>query len=130
MVSTKIVMYHNPRCSKSRLALQLLQEHGVEVETVDYLHNPPNKKELKHLLKLLGMDDPRELMRKNEAAYAEQGLDDPELTMDAMVNTMIQHPILIQRPIIIANGKAFVARPPENVLIMLGIDSAQVAGPL
>jgi arsenate reductase len=72
-------------------------------------------------LKLLGMDDPRDLMRKNEAAYAENGLDDPELTMDALVNTMIQNPVLIQRPIVVANGKAVIGRPPENVLSLLGL---------
>ena len=129
MSSPKVVIYHNPRCSKSRHALQLLQDHDFEVEVIEYLTNPPNKKELKHLLKLLGMDDPRELMRKNESAYTEQGLDDQELTMDAMVNTMIQHPTLIQRPIVVANGKAVIARPPEDVLALLGIEPAQT-GPI
>ena len=124
MSAPKVVIYHNPRCSKSRHALQLLEEHEVEVEVIEYLNNPPNKKELKHLLKLLGMDDPRELMRKNEPPYAEHGLDDPELTMDALVNTMIQNPILIQRPIVIANGKAIIARPPESILLLLGLAPA------
>ena len=125
MSSPKVVIYHNPRCSKSRHALQLLQEHEVDLQVIEYLTNPPNKKELKHLLKLLGMDDPRDLMRKNEPAYTEQGLDDPELTMDALVNTMIQHPILIQRPIVVTNGRAIVARPPENLLTLLGVEAAQ-----
>ncbi len=121
MSSLKAVMYHNPKCSKSRYTLQLLQEHEVDVDVIEYLQTPPSKKELKHLLKLLGMDDPRSLMRKNEKAYTEHGLADPELTMDALVNTMIQEPILIQRPIVVANGSAVVARPAENVLPLLGL---------
>jgi len=121
MSSLKVVMYHNPKCSKSRQALQLLEEHGVDAEIIEYLESPPTKKEIKRILKLLGMDDPRDLMRKNEKAYSEHGLDDPELTMDALVNTMIQEPILIQRPIIIANGTAVIARPAENILPLLGL---------
>ncbi len=119
MAGGKVRIYHNPRCSKSRQTLKLLEEHNVEIDVIEYLKTPPTKKELKDILKLLDMDDPRELMRKKEKAYTEQGLDDPDLTFDALVNTMINYPIVIERPIVIANGKAVLGRPPENVLNIL-----------
>jgi arsenate reductase len=118
MSSTKVKIYHNPRCSKSRQTLELLKDHGVDVEVVEYLKNPPDKKELKAILKMLDMD-PRELMRKKEKEYKEAGLDDPDLTMDALINTMIKHPILIERPIVVCNGKAAIGRPPQAVLDIL-----------
>ena len=122
MGSERIVIYHNPRCSKSRQTLSLLEGHvatDVEIEVIEYLKTPPNKKELKNIIKLLGIEDPRDLMRKNENVYKVEGLADPELTMDALLNTMVNNPILIERPIVIANGKAVIGRPPENVLNIL-----------
>ncbi|MDH3638527.1 MAG: arsenate reductase (glutaredoxin) [Gammaproteobacteria bacterium] len=113
-----ITLYHNPRCSKSRATLKLLDEHGVSANVVDYQKTPPTHVELQELLKLLGMT-PRELMRTQEPAYREANLDDPQLTDDQLINAIIADPILLQRPIVVAHGKAAVGRPPENVLDIL-----------
>lgn len=113
-----IIIYHNPRCSKSRQTLQLLQERGIEPEIIEYLKTPPGKTKLKEILKLLGMK-PRELMRTKEAAYQEAGLDEEGLTEDQLIEAMIAHPVLIERPIVLAHGKAALGRPPEQVLEIL-----------
>ena len=111
-------LYHNPRCSKSRATLELLQSKGVEPQIIEYLKTPPDAETLKKILKLLGMT-PRKLMRKNEAAFKEAGLDDSNLSDDELVAAMIEHPILIERPILLANDKAAIGRPPENVLSII-----------
>ena len=85
---------------------------------MEYLKNTPTEEELEQILKLLGME-PRDLMRKSEAAYKEAGLDDPSLDRKALIRAMVEHPILIERPIVIANGKAAIGRPPEKVLDIL-----------
>lgn len=109
-------IYHNNRCSKSRATLALLD--GREVEVVNYLDTPPDAAELKHLLKLLGIPA-RQLLRSGEAIYKELGLADPALGDDALIAAMVAHPILIERPIVVANGKAAIGRPPEAVLEIL-----------
>lgn len=114
----KVTIYHNPRCSKSRLTLGLLQDRGVEFEVIEYLKTPPTANQLAHILALLRLK-PRELMRRNEKEYQSLSLDDPSLSTDALINAMIAHPILIQRPIVVANGKAAIGRPPEAVLDVL-----------
>lgn len=114
----KVTLYHNPRCSKSREALALLKAKGVEPEIVEYLKTPPSAAELKRILKLLGLN-PRELMRRKEAAYGENRLDDPALDDDALIAAMVANPILIERPIALAGGKAALGRPPEKVLEVL-----------
>jgi arsenate reductase len=114
----KVTLFHNPRCGKSREALALLKARGVEPEIVEYLKTPPSPAELKRILKLLGLT-PRALMRRKEAAYAENGLDDPALSDDALIAAMVAHPILIERPIALANGKAALGRPPEKALEVL-----------
>lgn len=114
----KITIYHNPRCSKSRQALDLLRKSGVEPSIVEYLKNPPGKQELKEILKRLGME-PRDLMRKMEAAYRENKLDDPELSRDQLIAALAEHPVLIERPIVVAGDKAVVGRPPEKILDLL-----------
>lgn len=114
----KVTLYHNPRCSKSREALALLKAKGVEPEIVEYLKTPPSAAELKRILKLLGLN-PRELMRRKEAAYGENRLDDPALEDDALIAAMVANPILIERPIALAGGKAALGRPPEKVLEVL-----------
>lgn len=114
----KATLYHNPRCSKSRQTLQLLEERGVETETVEYLNTPPDKKELSRILELLGIE-PRDLMRKKEKEYKELGLGDPGLSRSALIDAMVKHPRLIERPIVIAKGKAAIGRPPEKVLDIL-----------
>ena len=113
-----VEIYHNPRCSKSRQTLQLLQENGIEPDITEYLKTPPGKAELVDILQMLGME-PRDLMRKKEQEYKEAGLDNPELTRDQLIQAMIDHPRLIERPIVISNGKAALGRPPEQVLDIL-----------
>jgi arsenate reductase len=116
--SHSVTIWHNPRCSKSRGTLELLQERGIQPAIVDYQKNPPSAAEIERALKLLGKQ-PRELMRKGEAVYAELGLDDPGLTRRQLVDAMAAHPILIERPVVFANGKAAIGRPPEAALAIL-----------
>lgn len=111
-------IYHNPRCSKSRQTLQLIQEQGVDPEVVEYLQTPPDKATLKYILELLGLE-PRQLMRTKEQMYREQGLDAPDLTPEQLIDAMIATPKLIERPIVVNNGKAVIGRPPEKVLEIL-----------
>jgi arsenate reductase len=113
-----VEIFHNPRCSKSRQTLRLLQEKGIEPDVVEYLNTPPDRDTLEKVLKMLGME-PRDLMRKKEAEYKENGLDNPDLTHDQLIDAMIAHPKLIERPIVIKNGKAAIGRPPEKVLDIL-----------
>jgi arsenate reductase (glutaredoxin) len=113
-----VEIYHNPRCQKSRLTLQLLQERGIEPIIIEYLKHPPSAEELENLLQLLKLE-PRELMRTKETQYAAQGLADKTLDRATLINAMIKHPILIERPIVVANGKAIIGRPPEAVLTLL-----------
>lgn len=114
----KVTIYHNPRCSKSRQTLELLQEQGITPEIIEYLKTPPTKSRLTEILKLLGME-PRELMRKNEEEYKKAKLDNPGLGRDELIAAMVEYPILIERPIVLANGKAAIGRPPEKVLEIL-----------
>ncbi|MDX9875072.1 MAG: arsenate reductase (glutaredoxin) [Spongiibacteraceae bacterium] len=113
-----IVFYHNPRCSKSRQALQLLQERGIEPRIVPYLEQPPSAEELRDLLAALGMA-PRQLLRTGEEAYREQGLADTSLDDAALIEAMVQTPRLIERPIVRRGERAVVGRPPERVLELL-----------
>jgi arsenate reductase (glutaredoxin) len=113
-----LTIYHNPRCGKSRAALQLIREKDAEVSVVEYLKTPPSAEELENLLNLLGLE-PRDLMRKGEAVYKEAGLNNPALDRTALIAAMVEHPILIERPIVISNGKAVIGRPPEKVLEIL-----------
>ncbi len=114
----KVTILHNPRCSKSRQALQLLKDRGVEPEIVEYLKSPPDVAELGRILDLLGLA-PRDLMRRKEAAYRELSLADPALGREALIAAMTENPILIERPIVLADGKAALGRPPERVLDIL-----------
>ncbi len=113
-----VKIYHNPRCSKSRQTLALLEEKGIKPEIVEYLKTPPSQEELSDILNMLGMA-PRELMRRKEAPYKEQGLDDPAKSDAALIAAMHATPVLIERPIVLANGKAAIGRPPEQVLDIL-----------
>ncbi|MBI4389902.1 MAG: arsenate reductase (glutaredoxin) [Nitrospinae bacterium] len=113
-----VVIYHNPNCSKSRQTLELLQKQGVNPTVIEYLKTPPSKEKLKEILAQLGYL-PRDLMRKKEEVYAELDLDNPSLSDDSLIEFMIKHPILIERPIVLANGKAALGRPPERVLEIL-----------
>jgi len=114
----KVTIYHNPRCTKSRQTLELLQSRGIEPEIIEYLKTPPGKGKLKEILKMLGLE-PRALMRRNEDEYKKAKLDNPKLSKDDLIAVMVKHPILIERPIVVANGKAAIGRPPEKVLEIL-----------
>ncbi len=114
-----VTLYHNPRCSKSRKALALLKEKNVELQVVEYLKTPPTEKQLDHILNLLQLE-PLELMRKQEKEFRNLKLDDPSLSRDTLIEAMVAHPILMQRPIAVADGRrAAVGRPPEAVLAVL-----------
>lgn len=113
-----VVIYHNPRCSKSRQTLQLLRDRGIEPDVVDYQQTPPDMAEIERILQLLGLE-PRELMRSKEDEYKAAGLDDPRLTRAELLRALHEHPKLIERPIVLANGKAALGRPPEQVLEIL-----------
>ena len=114
----RTTIYHNPRCSKSRQTLALLEERGIGPRVVDYLKTPPSAAELKTILKKLGLR-PRDLMRKGETLYAELELKDRELDDDALIALMVANPILIERPIVVSGGKAAIGRPPESVIRIL-----------
>jgi arsenate reductase len=113
-----IRIYHNPRCSKSRQTLALLQEKGIAPEIVEYLKTPPSAAELDAILSALGLA-PREAMRRQEAPYKANGLDDPALDRAALIDAMVAHPILIERPIVTNGARAAIGRPPEAVLAIL-----------
>lgn len=109
-----ITIWHNPRCSKSREALKLLESNGIEPTVVKYLDDTPTEAQLKELLKMLGIGA-RDLMRTKEAIYKELGLK--EVTDEAaLIKAMAEHPRLIERPIVIKEGKAVIGRPPEKVI--------------
>lgn len=112
------VIFHNPRCSKSRRTLDLLQARGIDAQVVEYLKTPPDAATLNRILDLLGMQ-PRDLMRSQETEYAALHLDDPALTREQLIAAMIEHPQLIQRPIVVHNDRAALGRPPEDVLEIL-----------
>lgn len=118
-MSAIVTLYHNPRCSKSRETLKLLQDSGIEPAVIHYLETPPDAATITAILNMLGFTDARELMRRKEAVYRSLNLDDPTLTQDALIQMMIDHPILIERPIAVAHGKARIGRPPEQVLEIL-----------
>ncbi|MEN8170216.1 MAG: arsenate reductase (glutaredoxin) [Pseudomonadota bacterium] len=111
-------IYHNPRCSKSRQTLQLLEDRKISAEIVEYLNTPPSKEELSDILNMLGLE-PRQLMRTKETEYKELGLDDESLSREQLLEAMVNNPKLIERPIFINNGKAAIGRPPETVLDIL-----------
>lgn len=116
---TDTTIYHNPRCSKSRQTLALLEENGIEPDIILYLETPPDKKRLKQLLSMLGISA-RELLRKGEQEFKDLNLADQSLSNDDLIDAMLKTPKLIERPIVVKNGKAVLGRPPENVLGLLG----------
>ncbi len=113
-----ITIYHNPRCSKSRQALQLLRDKGIEPVIVEYLKAPPDKNTLKALLEMLAME-PRELMRSKEKEYKALGLADSGVGDEALLEAMVEYPRLIERPVVVCGDKAALGRPPEKVLDVL-----------
>ncbi|HCR1040499.1 TPA: arsenate reductase (glutaredoxin) [Enterobacter hormaechei] len=111
-----VKIYHNPRCSKSRDTLSLLKSNGIEPEVVLYLETPPDAQTIRQLLKMLNMGSARDLMRQKEDLYKSLNLNDTSLTEDRLFQAMVDNPKLIERPIVVANGKARIGRPPEDVL--------------
>ncbi|MBX8486376.1 arsenate reductase (glutaredoxin) [Pseudomonas cichorii] len=115
---TDLTLYHNPRCSKSRGALELLQARGLTPDIVLYLETPPDAAQLCDLLAKLGIG-PRQLLRSGEDDYKALNLADPSLSDEQLINAMASHPKLIERPILVAGDKAVIGRPPENILELL-----------
>lgn len=113
-----VSIYHNPRCSKSRQTLALLEERGIDPEIILYLETPPSAETLTDVLQKLGIT-PRQLLRKGEDAYKENNLSDTSLSDQQLIDAMIAHPKLIERPIVINGSKAALGRPPEQVLDIL-----------
>lgn len=113
-----ITLLHNPRCSKSRAALALLHEHGVEPQVVEYLREPLTAAQIRQLLGQLGLSA-RALLRRGEAVYKTLGLADPDLSEDALIDAMAANPILIERPVAVRGQRAVIGRPPEQVLQLL-----------
>ena len=113
-----VTIYFNPKCSKCRLSLELLEQQGQRTEIIEYLNTPPDADTLSSILDMLGME-PRDLMRTREQEYTEAGLDNPGLSQAELINAMITYPRLIERPIVIKNGKAILGRPPEKILDIL-----------
>ena len=112
------IIYHNPRCSKSRQTLEILDQHDLETEIVLYLDNPPSAEEIVSILNKLELN-PRDILRKGEDVYKELNLKNDKLTNKDLINIMIENPKLIERPIVIRGDKAVIGRPPENVLSLV-----------
>ncbi len=110
-----VTIYHNPRCSKSRATLAILESEGVPLKVIEYLKSPLSKSDIIFVLDALDMA-PRDLMRKKETEYEELNLSDPSLGRDALIEAMVANPILIERPIVINGVRCVIGRPPENVL--------------
>lgn len=115
---SQLTIYHNPRCSKSRQTLALLEQNGVQPDVVHYLDTPPEPERIRELLRLLGISA-RQLLRTKEAPYQELGLGDPEKSEAELIAAMAEHPILIERPIVAAADRAIIGRPPENALSLI-----------
>ena len=117
-LKTPLQIYHNPRCSKSRETLDLLRSRGLEPQVIEYLKEPPDERMLEQLLRQLGLE-PRELMRQQEDLYTELGLDKGAQTRQELIRLMVEHPILIERPIVVCGEHARLGRPPARVLEIL-----------
>ncbi|NJA04620.1 arsenate reductase (glutaredoxin) [Methylococcaceae bacterium WWC4] len=113
-----VKIYHNPRCGKSRDTLKLLESKGIAPDVIEYLKTPPTAGELRDILRKLGIK-PRDLMRTKEPEYKDNGLGDPSLSDEALIEAMVRIPKLIERPIVLKDGKAAIGRPPEAVLAIL-----------
>ena len=116
---SNFIIYHNPRCSKSRQTLALLHEKGCEPKIFLYLEEELTFQDLKEILQKLNME-PRDLLRKGEGEYKKNNLSNKKLSNEDLIHSMIKHPKLIERPIVIKDDKAVLGRPPENVLNLIG----------
>ena len=113
-----VKIYHNPRCSKSRETLSLLEEKGTEAEVIEYLKTPPDAETLKAIIKSLGINA-IQLVRTHEDEFKQAGLDRDDITEDEIINAMVRYPKLIERPIVVNNSKVAIGRPPKNILSIL-----------
>lgn len=118
MRAEQAIIYHNPRCSKSRQTLELLRLRGIEPQVIEYLENPPDAKTLREILSLLQLE-PQALIRTKEPVYPTLELPPSEAGPEAWIDLMVRHPILIERPIVVIGERACIGRPPENVLSIL-----------
>ena len=114
----EVIIYHNPRCSKSRQTLDLITQNNIQPVIIDYQKTPPTHQQLDSILRGLNME-PRDLMRKNESEYKQQALDNIDLNRDQLIEAMIASPKLIERPIVVAGDEIAIGRPPETVLAIL-----------
>ena len=117
-MSDSTTIYHNPRCSKSRAAMELLNEKGLNLDVVKYLDAPPNKEAITELLNMLGLE-PRELMRKDEQEYKDNDLADDSLSRADLIDAIVKFPKLLERPIVVKDGKAAIGRPIQNIIDIL-----------
>ena len=108
-------IFHNPRCSKSRQTLQLIVDAAQEIEVIEYLQNPPTAEQLRNVVALLDLTA-RDLVREGEVVFRDLDVDLSALSDDAVIELIVANPILMQRPIVVGNGKAIIGRPPQNVL--------------
>jgi len=118
MSQAEVTIYHNPRCSKSRQTLELIKQQGITPNVVEYLSSPPDATTLKDFVKLLDTS-PRGIMRTKEAEYKDNTLNNPNLSDDDLIKAITEFPKLLERPIVLCNGKAAIGRPPENILAIL-----------
>jgi arsenate reductase len=115
MSHDKTVIYHNPRCSKSRETLQILEDNNASPEIIEYLEQPPNAQELSRIIGMLGISA-RDLLRSTEQVYQDAGLDDQSLSDEEIIEAICEHPALLQRPIVVVGNRAVIGRPPTRVL--------------
>lgn len=115
---SQVTIFHNPRCSKSRETLALLESKGCDINIVEYLKQSPSTEQIQHILTLLGKS-PREVMRTKELEYKALELDNKQLDNDTLIQAIVDTPKLLERPIVLANNKAAIGRPPESVLAIL-----------
>ena len=118
MTNTRLVIYHNPSCSKSRETLQILENSNLNPTIVEYLDNPPTRQELKKIIGMLNVSA-RDLLRTGEQVYADANLDREALSEDEIIAAICQHPILLQRPIVVSGERAVIGRPPARVLELI-----------
>lgn len=118
-MSSPFVLYHNNRCSKSRAAVALLEEQGIQAEVVHYLNTPPDLATLTDIFHKLGLDSVRGMMRVKDDLYQELGLDRADLSNEDLLNAIAAHPALLERPIVVGNGKAAIGRPLDNIAAIL-----------
>jgi arsenate reductase (glutaredoxin) len=119
MGNSSVTIYHNPRCSKSRATLQLLQDNDIQPNIIEYMNEPPDQETLRKIVNMLGLPV-RDLLRSHEQVFRDAGMEDADLSDDEIYEAISQCPTLLERPIVVVDdSKAALGRPPENVLEIL-----------